>query len=180
MKCMSEFPGRSRPLFTAPQNMSRMFDADNMWPRQSQSGVFCENLLPGGESQSAGVDRQFGNWASKSHGFVPARPPTSHTYRPLKVLPQQLQAFNSNQVRQSTNVRYARRRSAPRRRYRRRRVEGGVHLFYHPGQRRLRRESSRRLLLRCRLRLPWRLSLRRRAPGPRAFEGRSLCACAAA
>jgi len=34
LKWMSEFPYPIRRLFVASQNMSRVFDADNMWPAE--------------------------------------------------------------------------------------------------------------------------------------------------
>jgi hypothetical protein len=40
LKRMPEFPYPIRRLFIAPQNMSRVFDANNRWLLQSQSGLF--------------------------------------------------------------------------------------------------------------------------------------------
>jgi len=41
LKCVSEFPHPVRPLLIAPQNMSRVFDADNTRPTEPQGGLFA-------------------------------------------------------------------------------------------------------------------------------------------
>ena len=74
LKCVSEFPHPVRPLFIASQNMSRVFDADNVWPTESQSGPFRRSsafmrVEPIGEGRQA-VRRR----ANESYGPVPARP----------------------------------------------------------------------------------------------------------
>jgi hypothetical protein len=73
LKCMSEFPCPIRVLFTAPQNMSRVFDADNVWPSEPRGGLFCGGsafmwVTPIGVRRRA-VRRR----ANKSYGTVPAR-----------------------------------------------------------------------------------------------------------
>lgn len=40
LKCMPEFPCPIRLVLIAPRNMSRVFDADNIWLLESQSGPF--------------------------------------------------------------------------------------------------------------------------------------------
>ena len=74
LKCVSEFPHPVRPLFIAPQNMSRVFAADNMRPTESRGGLFCRGsdfmwVAPIGGRREAVRCR-----ANKSYWAVPARP----------------------------------------------------------------------------------------------------------
>ena len=74
LKCMSDFRGPIPLLFNGYENMPRAFDADNMWPTESQSGPFRRSsafmrVEPIGEGRQA-VRRR----ANESYGPVPARP----------------------------------------------------------------------------------------------------------
>jgi hypothetical protein len=74
LKCMSEFPYPIRRLFIAPHKMSRVFDADNMWPTESRGRLFCRGsafmwVAPIGGRREAVRCR-----ANKSYWPVSARP----------------------------------------------------------------------------------------------------------
>ena len=74
LKCMPEFPCPIRLLLIAPRNMSRVFDADNVWPTKWHGGLFCCDsacmwVVPIGGRRGAVRCR-----ANKSYWPVPARP----------------------------------------------------------------------------------------------------------
>jgi hypothetical protein len=74
LKYMSEFPYPIRGLFIAPQNMSRVFDADNMWLTESRGGLFCCGPAFMGVAPIGGRGGAVRCGANKSYRPVPARP----------------------------------------------------------------------------------------------------------
>ena len=74
LKCVSEFPHPVRPLFIASQNMSRVFDADNVWPSEPRGGLFCRGSAFMWVAPIGGRRRAVRCRANKSYWAVPARP----------------------------------------------------------------------------------------------------------